>query len=234
MRLADVSQLPVLDGGRLVGVIDESDLLLRRARRRRRASRDRVDAAMTDDARDPRRPSAGLARARRPCSTAGLVAIVADAVGLPRPDHPRRPAEPPAEKRDVSQNPKQDAATGQAFAHPRDPRRPVARPDDRRDHAADLRHLDLRAAEPRRAQGPRLRPLAQPDALRPRALRRRPRRRRRRRSPSPPAWRRSRPCSSCSTPARTSSPATTSTAAPSACSSGCASAAPGIASASST
>ena len=33
MRLADVSQLPVLDGGRLVGVIDESDLLLRGARR---------------------------------------------------------------------------------------------------------------------------------------------------------------------------------------------------------
>ena len=28
MRLADVSQLPVLDGDRLVGVIDESDLLL--------------------------------------------------------------------------------------------------------------------------------------------------------------------------------------------------------------
>ena len=37
--------------------------------------------------------------------------------------------------------------------HPRHPRRPVARPDDRRGHDADLRHLDLRAAEPRRAQG---------------------------------------------------------------------------------
>ncbi len=28
MRLADISQLPVLDGQRLVGVIDESDILL--------------------------------------------------------------------------------------------------------------------------------------------------------------------------------------------------------------
>ncbi|WP_371351349.1 CBS domain-containing protein, partial [Salmonella sp. M265] len=28
MRLADVSQLPVLDNGKLVGVIDESDILL--------------------------------------------------------------------------------------------------------------------------------------------------------------------------------------------------------------
>ena len=28
MRLADVSQLPVLDDGKLVGVIDESDILL--------------------------------------------------------------------------------------------------------------------------------------------------------------------------------------------------------------
>ena len=51
-------------------------------------------------------------------------------------------------------------------------------PIDRRDHAADLRDLDLRAGEPRRAQGPRLRALAQPDALGARALRRRPRRRR--------------------------------------------------------
>ena len=92
-------------------------------------------------------------------------------------------------------------------------------PIDRRDHAADLRHLDLRAEQPRRAQGPRLRPLAQPDALGARALRRRPRRRRAGASPSPRGWRRSRPCSSCSTPARTSSPATTCTAAPSACSS---------------
>ena len=38
MRLADVSQLPVLDGERLVGVIDESDLLLSVHDRRRRTS----------------------------------------------------------------------------------------------------------------------------------------------------------------------------------------------------
>ena len=28
MRLYDVSQLPVLDGGKIVGILDESDLLL--------------------------------------------------------------------------------------------------------------------------------------------------------------------------------------------------------------
>ena len=48
--------------------------------------------------------------------------------------------------------------------HPRDPRRPAARSDHRRGDAADLRHLDLRAVEPRRAQGLRLRAQPQPDA----------------------------------------------------------------------
>ena len=44
MRLYDVSQLPVLDGGALVGMLDESDLLLQRAGRRRALSRSRCAA----------------------------------------------------------------------------------------------------------------------------------------------------------------------------------------------
>ena len=105
--------------------------------------------------------------------------------------------------------------------HARDSRRPGARPHDRRGHAADLRDLDLRAVEPRRAQGLRVLPHAQPDALGARALPRGARERR--------AGLRLRlghggdrhRCSSCSTPATTSSPATTSTAAPSGCSTTC-------------
>ena len=118
--------------------------------------------------------------------------------------------------------------------HPLHPRRPVAGPDDRRGDDADLRHLDLRAVEPGRAQGLRVLAHPQPDALRLRALHRRPRGRHARASPSPRAWRRPRRCSSCSTPAPTSSRWTTSTAARSACSSACAAARPASTSASST
>ena len=57
------------------------------------------------------------------------------------------------------------------------PRRPGARPAHRRGDDADLRHLDLRAVEPRRAQGLRLRAHAQPHARRARGVRRRARRR---------------------------------------------------------
>src|SRR6185437_11266033 len=46
--------------------------------------------------------------------------------------------------------------------YPRHPRRPAPRPQHRRDHDADLRHLDLCAAEPGRAQG--LRILAHPES----------------------------------------------------------------------
>ena len=61
-------------------------------------------------------------------------------------------------------------ADKQRFCDARDSRRSIARPIDRRNHAADLRDVDVRAAEPRRTQGARLRPIAQPDALGARTL----------------------------------------------------------------
>lgn len=79
MRLAEVSQLPVLDGGRLVGVIDESDLLLgvHADAERFRAP---VASAMTD-APSTIAPDASLAELRAVLDR-GLVAIVADAQGF--------------------------------------------------------------------------------------------------------------------------------------------------------
>jgi cystathionine beta-synthase len=79
MRLADVSQLPVLDGERLVGVIDESDLLLSvhaDAARFRAA----VSAAMTP-APETLPPQASLVELEAVLDR-GLVAIVADAAGF--------------------------------------------------------------------------------------------------------------------------------------------------------
>ena len=79
MRLADVSQLPVLAGEKLVGVIDESDVL---ARVHGHADRfgDRVDAAMTD-APETLSPGAGIAEVEAVLDR-GHVAIVADASGF--------------------------------------------------------------------------------------------------------------------------------------------------------
>ena len=79
MRAADVSQLPVLDGKKLVGVIDESDLLLSvhaDAARFRSA----VSTAMTD-APETIAPRASLAELEAVLDK-GLVAIVADAGGF--------------------------------------------------------------------------------------------------------------------------------------------------------
>ena len=79
MRAADVSQLPVLDGKKLVGVIDESDLLLSvhaDAARFRSA----VSTAMTD-APETIAPRATLAELEAVLDK-GLVAIVADAGGF--------------------------------------------------------------------------------------------------------------------------------------------------------
>ena len=82
MRLADVSQLPVLDGDRLVGVIDESDLLLKVHADAARF-RDPVASAMTDapqtlravgqprGARGGARPRAGRDRRRRAAASTG-------------------------------------------------------------------------------------------------------------------------------------------------------------------
>jgi cystathionine beta-synthase len=79
MRLADVSQLPVLDGKKLVGVVDESDLLLsvHADAERFRAT---VDTAMTA-APETLRPSASLAELEKVLDR-GLVAIIADNDGF--------------------------------------------------------------------------------------------------------------------------------------------------------
>jgi cystathionine beta-synthase len=79
MRAADVSQLPVLDGEHLVGVIDESDLLLsvHADPARFRAT---VSTAMTD-APQTLAPQASLAELEAVLDR-GLVAIVADANGF--------------------------------------------------------------------------------------------------------------------------------------------------------
>jgi cystathionine beta-synthase len=79
MRLADVSQLPVLDGARLVGVIDESDVLLRVYADAARF-RDPVSTAMTDSP-TTLPPSASL-EALEAQLDRGLTAIIADAAGF--------------------------------------------------------------------------------------------------------------------------------------------------------
>ena len=80
MRLADVSQLPVLDGERLVGVIDESDLLLQRARGRRPLPLPASSSAMTD-VPETLSPKASLAELEAVLDR-GLVAIIADEAGF--------------------------------------------------------------------------------------------------------------------------------------------------------
>ena len=79
MRLADVSQLPVLEGGKLVGVIDESDLLLSVHADAARF-RSEVSTAMTD-APQTISPKAALAELEALLDR-GLVAIVADEAGF--------------------------------------------------------------------------------------------------------------------------------------------------------
>jgi cystathionine beta-synthase len=78
MRLADVSQLPVLDGGRLAGVVDESDLLLR-MHGDPKHFHDRVETAMTA-APQTLPPGATLAQLQAVLDR-GLVAIIADENG---------------------------------------------------------------------------------------------------------------------------------------------------------
>ena len=79
MRLADISQLPVLDDGKLVGVVDESDLLLRVQDDAARF-REPVASAMSTRAADAR-AGCRVAALRRVLDS-GLVAIVADASGF--------------------------------------------------------------------------------------------------------------------------------------------------------
>jgi cystathionine beta-synthase len=79
MRLADVSQLPVLEQGRLVGVIDESDVLLK-VHHDPAHFRDAVSSAMTDTPQTLA-PSATLHELEAVLDR-GLVAIVADERGF--------------------------------------------------------------------------------------------------------------------------------------------------------
>ena len=79
MRLADMQQLPVLDAGALVGVVDESDLLLQVQEDPSRYSNP-VKSAMST-ALHTLAPDAPLTALRRVLDS-GLVAIVADASGF--------------------------------------------------------------------------------------------------------------------------------------------------------
>jgi cystathionine beta-synthase len=76
MRLADVQQLPVLDDGRLVGVVDESDLLIHVEQDANRYG-DAVATAMSTKLQTLA-PDAGLDALRKVLDS-GLVAIIADA-----------------------------------------------------------------------------------------------------------------------------------------------------------
>ncbi|MDC8759899.1 cystathionine beta-synthase [Janthinobacterium fluminis] len=75
MRGADLAQLPVLDGARLAGIIDESDLLLQVAQQPERFT-GLVGETMTRQL-ETLRPDAGLA-ALRATLARGLTAVVAD------------------------------------------------------------------------------------------------------------------------------------------------------------
>jgi len=75
MRAADISQMPVLQDGRLVGLLDESDLLLRVTGDNSRF-RDPVSSAMSAQV-ETLAPSAGLDRLVATLNK-GLVAVVAD------------------------------------------------------------------------------------------------------------------------------------------------------------
>jgi len=79
MRLADVSQLPVLHDGKLVGVVDESDLLLK-VQADAAHFRDKVATAMSD-APQTLAPGASLNELRAVLDR-GLTAIIADADGF--------------------------------------------------------------------------------------------------------------------------------------------------------
>jgi len=79
MRLADVQQLPVLEGGKLVGVIDESDLLMRMQQDGNRYG-DTIATAMSTKLQTLA-PTASISELRGVLDS-GLVAIVADAAGF--------------------------------------------------------------------------------------------------------------------------------------------------------
>ena len=79
MRQAEVSQLPVLKDGRLVGLLDESDLLAQ-MHMDARPFKDSVDSAMSHDVQTlpPGAPLSDLIAQLRK----GLVAVIADDRGF--------------------------------------------------------------------------------------------------------------------------------------------------------
>ncbi|WP_428827947.1 pyridoxal-phosphate dependent enzyme [Azonexus sp. IMCC34842] len=79
MRYAEISQLPVIEKGRIVGLIDESDLLLR-VQADQRSFQGTVASAMTE-ALETLRPDASLEALQRILDR-GLVAIIADEQGF--------------------------------------------------------------------------------------------------------------------------------------------------------
>ena len=176
MRSTDVSQLPVIDdGGHVVGLVDESDVLaalLTDAERRRRGVRAAGEGRHGDAARDH--------LGRRADRRSGA----AVPQGLHRHRHGRRPVrrrgDPPRPHQLFPDHAVMSRIPDQlALRDPLRACRAGARPDHRRGDDADLRHLDLRAAEPGREQGLRLCAHQEPDPHGVRALRRRSRRRQR-------------------------------------------------------
>ena len=75
MRISDVSQVPVLDHGKLVGILDESDLLTR-MQEGHGSFRDEVHTAMTD--RLMTLPASGSLNTVREILDSGRVAIVVE------------------------------------------------------------------------------------------------------------------------------------------------------------
>ena len=122
MKLYDVSQLPVMDGDRIVGIVDESDVLLHVYGDEARF-RDPVSTAMVSklDVLDVDSPIESLL----PVFDRGHVAIVIDGPAFPRPDHPHRPAQLPAPARAVSRPSEADGRIADWIRsrHERTPRR---------------------------------------------------------------------------------------------------------------
>ena len=115
MRLFDVSQLPVLQGDHIVGIIDESDLLLA-VTENESAFQQPVHRHMTSRL-ETVSPDASLQQLR-PILASGRVVIVADETRLLRIDYPRRFVEPfqTSESESGGLRPGERMGTGSEFA----------------------------------------------------------------------------------------------------------------------
>ena len=119
MRVADVSQLPVLDNERLIGIIDESDILdaIESGDRAKVFAR-HVSSAMT--AKLNTLQSTEHLDALIPVFERDEVAIVLSRQGVPRPDHARR-SDQPFEARGMSDQLAPTAPIPTASPSPRAP-----------------------------------------------------------------------------------------------------------------